>query len=100
MPSDRSPEQARLVELLARATNVIGDALAEAARAHEELAQLVAVIQQRPLDQRERARFGALERVERAAANRGTAARHWRDAVTGRIRELRLRESEARGPAA
>jgi hypothetical protein len=100
MPRDRTPEQARLVDLLARSTSVIGDALAEAERAHEELAQLVVVIQDRPLDQGERARFGALERAERAAANRFTAARHWRDAITGRIRELRLRESEARGPAA
>jgi hypothetical protein len=100
VPNNRTPEQARLFELLTRATSFIGDALADARRAHEELAQLVAVGERRPLDGRERTRYADLEHAERVAANRYLAARHWRDAVTARLRDMRLREDEAAGPAA
>jgi hypothetical protein len=100
VPSDRTPEQARLVELLTRATDVIGDALTDAGRAHEELVQLVAVAQRRRLNGQERARHAALEHDERVAATRYQAARHWRDAVTARLGELRRRDDEAAGPAA
>jgi hypothetical protein len=97
---DRTPERARLVELLTRATGAIGNALADAQQAHGERSQLVAVAQRRRLNGQERARHAALEHDERVAATRYQAARHWRDAITVRLGDLRRRDDEAAGPAA
>jgi hypothetical protein len=99
----RSPEEherARLRALLDRATAQMGEALADARRAHDELAHLLLIGQGRRLTGPERARYSALEHSERDAAKRYLAARHWRDAVIDRIRDLRLRNEEAAGPAA
>jgi hypothetical protein len=78
----------------------MGAALADAGTAHDELAGLLAVSEQRRLNGAERARYAALEQWEWEAAKRYLAARHWRDAVSARLRDLRLRENEATGPAA
>lgn len=93
-------EHARLLALLQRSTNEIGDALADARRVHEELAALLAISQRRRLDPRERGLFDELDHDERLAAKRYLAARHWRDAVIRRLQDLRLDDDEAAGPAA
>ena len=93
-------ENARLLALLQRSTDEVGDALADARRVHEELAALLAVSQHRRLDLRERGLFDELDHDERLAAKRYLAARHWRDAVIRRLRDLRLDDDEAAGPAA
>jgi len=93
-------ERARLRALLDRATTQMGGALEDATRAHDELAALLVISQARRLSGAERAHYAALEHVERDAAKRYLAARHWRDAVSTRIRDLRLRDEEAKGPAA
>ena len=93
-------ERARLRALLDRATTQMGDALEEARVAHHELAGLLLASQARRLDGAERAKYAALEHVEHDAAKRYLAARHWRDAVIVRLRDLRLRDEEANGPAA
>jgi len=93
-------ERARLRALLDRATTQLGTALADAGAAHSELAQLLAASQHRRLNGAERARYAALEQAEWEAAKRYLAARHWRDSVSTRLRDLRLRDDEASGPAA
>jgi hypothetical protein len=98
--NDNHSERARLITLLDRATRLTGAALAEATLADEELSRLLAESHHRQLDGDERTRYAALAHDERLAANRYTAARHWRDAITARMRELRLRQDEVAGPAA
>jgi len=78
----------------------MGVALSDAREAHEELAKLLLVSQGRRLGGSERSRYAALEHAERDSAKRYLAARHWRDAIIGRMRDLRLRNEEAAGPAA
>jgi hypothetical protein len=78
----------------------MGEALADAGRAHDELARLLVISQGRRLTGAERAHYAGLEHTERDAAKRYLAARHWRDAVVDRIRDLRIRDEEATGPAA
>jgi hypothetical protein len=78
----------------------MGVALGDAKRANEELTGLVSALQRRTLEPAERARYRAVEHVEREAAKRYLAARHWHDSVSARIRDLRLREADAAGPAA
>lgn len=93
-------ERARLRVLLDRATTQMGVALADAREAHDELTKLLLVGQGRRLEGAERARYAAFEHGERDAAKRYLAARHWRDAVITRLRDLRLRDEEVAGPAA
>lgn len=94
-------ERARLRALLDRATTDMGNALADARHAHDELAALLLASQSRRLSGPERAKYAALEHAERDAAKHYLAARHWRDAVSVRLRDLRLRRSdEVSGPAA
>jgi len=88
-------ERARLRVLLDRATTQMGVALADAREAHDELAKLLLIGQARQLNGAERARYAAVEHAERDAAKRYLAARHWRDGVTSRLRDLRLRGEEA-----
>jgi hypothetical protein len=78
----------------------MGDALADARRAHDALAEFLLISQARHLSGPERARYAVLEHTERDAAKRYLAARHWRDAVIARLRDLRLRDDEVAGPAA
>ena len=100
MTAVHDDERTRLLALLQRSTTEMGDALADAREVHEELARLLAVSQHRRMDGPERIHFDDLERDERVAAKRYLAARHWRDAVIGRLRDLRLRDEEVAGPAA
>ena len=100
MRSAKDHERARLRALLDRATTQLGVALADAKEAHDELAKLLSVSQGRALVGSERARYTALEYAERDAAKRYLAARHWADAISARLRDLRLADEEATGPAA
>jgi hypothetical protein len=78
----------------------MGNALADARQAHEDLAALLLASQSRRLTGPERARYAALEHAEREAAKHYLAARHWRDSVSARLRDLQLRNEEVSGPAA
>jgi hypothetical protein len=78
----------------------MGVALGDAKRANDELTILVTLLQHRALEPAERARYRAVEHIEREAAKRYLAARHWHDSVAARIRDLGLREADAAGPAA
>ncbi len=78
----------------------MGQALADARRAHDELTHLLVISQSRHLSGPERAHYAALQHSERDAAKRYLASRHWRDAVVERMRDLRLRDEDAAGPAA
>ena len=78
----------------------MGDALGAARTVHDQLAALVAASERRRLDGPELTRFDALQHDERLAAKRYLAARHWREAVVSRLRELRLRADGATAPPA
>jgi hypothetical protein len=88
-------ETGRLVELLGRATAAVTHALSETRRVDEELSRVLSIGQERPLTPQERTQYVDLARADREALTRFLAARRWRDAVVGRMRDRLLREEDA-----
>jgi len=78
----------------------MGVALSDAREAHDGLTKLLLLSQGHPLKGSERAQYTALEYAERDAAKRYLAARRWQEDVIARLRDLRVRDDEAAGPAA